>query len=45
MSVINLKTKIQAPKERVFDLSRSVDLHQISTAHTNEKLLQVLHQV
>lgn len=32
-------TKIQAPKERVFNLSRSVDLHQISTAHTNEKAI------
>jgi ligand-binding SRPBCC domain-containing protein len=37
MPVITLKTKISAPIEVVFDLSRSIDLHKISTAHTNEK--------
>lgn len=37
MSTIHLTTFITAPIERVFDLSRSINLHKISTAHTNEK--------
>lgn len=37
MPRIELKTKIKAEKEIVFDLSRSIDLHKISTEHTNEK--------
>ena len=37
MPVIVLETIIEAPLERCFDLSRSVDLHMISTAHTSEK--------
>ena len=36
MSVIHLTTEINAPVELVFDLSRSVDLHMISTHQTNE---------
>lgn len=36
MPVIHLKTIIKAPIKRVFDLSRSIDLHKISTAKTNE---------
>src|SRR5690606_38489731 len=36
MPRIKLKTEIQAPIELVFDLSRSIDLHKISTRHTNE---------
>jgi ligand-binding SRPBCC domain-containing protein len=36
MSVIHLTTLIKAPVEIVFDLSRSVDLHMISTQQTNE---------
>lgn len=36
MPVINLSTIINAPLEIVFDLSRSVELHQISTQSTNE---------
>ncbi len=36
MPRIILKTTIKAKKEIVFDLSRSIDLHKISTAHTNE---------
>ncbi|MEJ7589306.1 MAG: SRPBCC family protein, partial [Ferruginibacter sp.] len=36
MSKIHLTTLIQAPIERVFDLSRSINLHKISTSHTNE---------
>jgi ligand-binding SRPBCC domain-containing protein len=34
---IVLSTHIHAPVERVFDLSRSVDLHMASTAHTGER--------
>jgi len=37
MPNITLITLINAPKERVFDLSRSIDLHQQSLSHTNEK--------
>jgi ligand-binding SRPBCC domain-containing protein len=37
MSTIHLTTFIAAPIERVFDLSRSIDLHKISTAHTDEE--------
>ena len=36
MPRIELRTEIKATKEIVFDLSRSIDLHKISTAHTNE---------
>lgn len=39
MSSIHLTTFIAAPAERVFDLSRSVNLHKISTAHTHEKIV------
>jgi ligand-binding SRPBCC domain-containing protein len=37
MSIIELTTFIRAPVERVFDLSRSVDFHVASTAHTGER--------
>ena len=37
MASIHLTTFITAPVERVFDLSRSINLHQISTMQTNEK--------
>lgn len=37
MPVIRLTTIINAPVAVVFDLSRSIDLHKISTAHTNEQ--------
>ncbi|MEY2557637.1 MAG: hypothetical protein QOE34_1062 [Verrucomicrobiota bacterium] len=37
MPVIELSTEIRAPIERVFDLSRSVDLHVASTAYTGER--------
>lgn len=37
MPVITIKTVINAPIDIVFDLSRSIDLHKISTAHTNEE--------
>jgi ligand-binding SRPBCC domain-containing protein len=37
MPIIELQTYIQAPKERCFDLSRSIDLHKLSLAHTKEE--------
>jgi ligand-binding SRPBCC domain-containing protein len=37
MPVITLHTEIQAPISRCFDLSRSIDLHTLSTAQTGEK--------
>jgi ligand-binding SRPBCC domain-containing protein len=39
MSSIHLTTLIAAPIERVFDLSRSINLHKISTAHTHERAI------
>lgn len=36
MPIIELQTEIKADKEIVFDLSRSIDLHKISTEQTNE---------
>ena len=39
MSSIHLTTFIAAPVERVFDLSRSISLHKISTAHTHERVI------
>ena len=36
MPIIELTTNINAGIEICFDLSRSIDLHKISTAHTNE---------
>ena len=39
MPVIQLETFINAPKSIVFDLSRSIDLHKISTKHTHEKAI------
>ena len=37
MAVITLVTEIKAPIERVFDLSRSIDLHTSSVSHTGER--------
>ncbi|MEO1053578.1 MAG: SRPBCC family protein [Bacteroidota bacterium] len=37
MPLIKLETTINAPIEVCFDLSRSIDLHKISTAHTGEE--------
>lgn len=37
MTVIELETEIQAPVERVFDLSRSIEFHQDSTDGTDER--------
>jgi len=39
MPVIELDTLIQAPRERVFDLARSIDAHQSTTSHTREKAI------
>jgi ligand-binding SRPBCC domain-containing protein len=36
MPTIHLTTFVAAPPERVFDLSRSIELHKKSMAHTNE---------
>lgn len=40
MPIIVLDTIINAPRDRVFDLSRSIDLHKISTKHTNEEAIE-----
>ena len=37
MAQIILHTRIEAPKERVFDLSRCIELHQDTTASTRER--------
>ncbi|MEO1011337.1 MAG: SRPBCC family protein [Bacteroidota bacterium] len=37
MPRIEIRTEIEADKELVFDLSRSIDLHKISTEHTQEE--------
>ena len=39
MPIIKLDLLIKAPPERVFDLSRSIDLHQLSVSQTNEKAI------
>ena len=39
MAIINLETKINAPIERCFNLSRSVDLHIESAEDTNERAI------
>jgi ligand-binding SRPBCC domain-containing protein len=39
MAVIKLETIIHADVEVCFDLSRSIDLHRVSTAGTNEKAI------
>jgi ligand-binding SRPBCC domain-containing protein len=39
MPTIKLETVIQAPQNIVFDLSRSIDLHKISTKHTHEEAI------
>ena len=39
MPTIQLQTYINAPIDRVFDLSRSIDMHSISTASTHEKAI------
>ena len=39
MPTIHLTTFIAAPAERVFDLSRSIELHRKSMAHSNEEAI------
>lgn len=39
MPKIELRTEIKADKKIIFDLSRSIDLHKISTEHTNEQAI------
>lgn len=39
MPTIHLTTFVAAPVERVFDLSRSIDLHRKSMAHTAEEAI------
>ncbi|MBD3637917.1 MAG: SRPBCC family protein [Crocinitomicaceae bacterium] len=40
MPRIRLETKINAPIQRVFDLSRSIDLHLITTREMREKVIE-----
>jgi ligand-binding SRPBCC domain-containing protein len=37
MPIIHLETVVDAPRELVFDLARSIDLHQQSLSHTDER--------
>jgi ligand-binding SRPBCC domain-containing protein len=39
MPVIQIETIIHAPIDRVFNLARSIDLHQVSAGKTNEKAI------
>jgi ligand-binding SRPBCC domain-containing protein len=39
MPTITLSIKIKSDIETVFDLSRSIDLHQVSTSKTNERAI------
>lgn len=39
MTTIRLITKINAPIQTVFDLARNIDIHQQSTAQSNEKAI------
>lgn len=39
MTRIHFQTIIQAPKEKVFDASRDLDLHQNSFSHTKEQII------
>lgn len=39
MPTIHLETYIQAPIEKVFDISRSIDFHMKTTSKTNEKAI------
>jgi ligand-binding SRPBCC domain-containing protein len=39
MPLLKIETLIQAPIQRCFDLSRSIDLHQTSMEQTNEKAI------
>ena len=39
MTTIHLTTKIKAPKQIVFDVSRNIDIHQKSASKSNEKAI------
>ena len=39
MTIINLLTEIRAPISQCFDLARSVDIHLLSAAKTNERAI------
>lgn len=39
MTTIHLTTKINAPIQSVFDVSRNIDAHQLSTFQSNEKAI------
>lgn len=39
MTKINLITEIKSPIQVVFDCARSIDIHELSTAKTNEKAI------
>jgi ligand-binding SRPBCC domain-containing protein len=39
MTRIQVETRINAPIDICFDLSRNIDLHQFTTQHTNEKAI------
>ena len=39
MTTLILTTKIKAPIETVFDVSRNIDIHQLSAAQSNEKAI------
>ncbi|MEX2594634.1 MAG: SRPBCC family protein [Anditalea sp.] len=39
MAKVELQITIQAPVERVFDLARNIDLHVVSAAKTQEKVI------
>ena len=39
MPTLNIITEIKAPMQRCFDLSRSIDLHQLSTHQTKERAI------
>lgn len=39
MTTIRLTTTMDAPVERCFDLSRSIELHMLSTSKTNERVV------
>ncbi|MFD0964775.1 SRPBCC family protein [Pseudofulvibacter geojedonensis] len=39
MTTITLQTKIKAPIDKVFDLSRNIDVHMKTMSHTQEKAI------
>jgi ligand-binding SRPBCC domain-containing protein len=42
MTTINLSTKIKTHKQVIFDLSRNIDIHKLSTAKSNETAIDGL---